>query len=181
MTPRIARVALSCAMLLFLAATRPATAQIAEDEGAVFLSQTTFGLGLQAGLLTGSGVSFRVHPAGRFGVQVVAGGITLSERFFSSIGIEGQYDFDSDGRSRFYGFVGCGYYSNGHEAPKLTENGQYEDEERLAAPFRLGVGAAYEISLSRKLVFTPSLGFTWFVRDGDFWPLPQLALHYYFN
>lgn len=181
MTPRIARVALLSALLMVLAGTRPATAQIAEDEGAVFLSQTTFGLGLQAGLLTGSGVSFRVHPAGRFGVQVVAGGITLGERFFSSLGIEGQYDFDSDGRSRFYGFVGCGYYSNGHDAPKIMANGAYEEEERLAAPFRLGLGAAYEVSLSRKLVFTPSLGFTWFVRDGDFWPTPQLALHYYFN
>ncbi len=181
MTHRFTHIALIPAVLFLLAVQSPTVAQTVEDEGAVFLSQTTFGLGLQAGLLTGSGVSFRVHPAGRFGVQVVAGGITLSERFITSVGLEGQYDFDSDGRSRFYGFVGCGYYSNGHEAPKLTDNGLYEDEERLASPFRLGLGAAYEISLSRKLVFTPSLGFTWFVRDGAFWPIPQAALHYYFN
>jgi hypothetical protein len=163
------------ALALTLSFAAQLRAQDAEAKSP-FEEKTVYGVGLQASFLSGYGVGFRYHPAGRFGAQIVGGGITASKRFIGSVGLEGHYDFDYDGRSRFYGFVGLGYYSNGYDAPVYPKK-----DERLSAPFRVGLGVAYEISLSRKLIFTPSLGFTWFPKDATFWPIPMAALYYYFN
>jgi hypothetical protein len=161
------------------------TSKFKEKEPNVFEQETIWGVGLQAGLLSGSGLGVRYHPAGRFGFQLVGGYITLPSGLFTteksapfSIGAEGQFDFDARGLSRFYGYIGLGYYSLNKEDDEGTAEDESADD--LAGPFRLGLGIAYEWPLSSKIIFNANIGFTYF-SDGAFWPAPQFGLFYYFN
>lgn len=140
-----------------------------EDEGNPFLTADMWAVGLQAGLISGSGLGVRFHPVGRFGAQLVGGGIKLGDLTTYAFGVEGQFDFDVMGRSRFYGYVGTGLYYV-----------KDKDEKKLDGPWRLGLGVAYEWSISRKLIFNASGAITYF-SDGTVLPTPQLGLWYYFN
>ncbi|MBL0173856.1 MAG: hypothetical protein IPP94_01075 [Ignavibacteria bacterium] len=140
-----------------------------EDEANPFLSNDLWAVGIQAGVLSGYGLGVRFHPIGRFGGQLVGGGIKAGDVKTYSFGIEGQFDFDVMGRSRFYGYLGTGYYSY-----------KGKDSVDLNGPWRLGIGVAYEWSVSKKLIFNASGAITYF-SDGTVLPLPQIGLWYYFN
>jgi hypothetical protein len=141
-----------------------------EGETNAFLTSDMWAVGLQAGLMSGTGLGVRFHPMGRFGGQFVGGGIKTGERTAYSFGLEGQFDFDVMDRSRFYGYLGGGFYHS-----KVT------DGDNIKAPWRFGLGVAYEWSISRKLIFNASGALTFFSNGEGVLPLPQVGLWYYFN
>lgn len=154
----------------------------AQYGGDYYTEKMRFGVGAQAGLMSGMGLGVRVHPAGRMSVQVAGGALSGGESVMASVGAEGQYDFDWRERSRFYGFIGFGYYTNGEDELTLAD-GTWEpgkDDPRLKSPFRAGIGIGYEWDLSNVLIFSASVAFTYF-SEGQFLPLPQLGLYYMFD
>lgn len=152
-------------------ASAPIKMQMPEEN--IFESKTLWGVGGYGGLLSGIGLSARFHPMGRICVQLTGGAIKLSELMYD-FGLEAQFDFDTRGRSRFYGYIGGGYYY------KEGENALKEKENTLKGPLRLGLGIAYEWGISEKLVFNLNGAFTYFT-NGDILPLPQVGFYYYFN
>lgn len=167
------------ALSLLIFGTETVQAQYGGD---YYTEKTRVGVGAQAGLMSGMGLGVRVHPAGRFSVQLAGGALSGGESVMASVGAEGQYDFDWRERSRFYGFVGLGFYTNGEE--ELTESaGTWaigKEDPRLKSPFRAGVGIGYEWDISNVLIFSASVAFTYF-SEGQFLPLPQLGLYYMFD
>ncbi len=147
-----------------------------------YAEQMRFGVGAQAGLMSGMGVGVRVHPVGRLSAQIAGGAFSGGEGVMASVGAEGQFDFDYRDRSRFYGFIGLGYYTNGEE--ELTDAaGTWEpgkEDPRLDSPFRAGIGLGYEWDISNVLIFSASVAFTYF-SEGMFLPLPQVGLYYMFD
>lgn len=146
-----------------------------------YMHKAHWGVGAQAGLMSGMGVGVRFHPLGRFGVQL-AGGVLAGDKTMASVGFEGQFDLDWRDRSRFFAFVGMGYYTNGEDELTVAD-GTWEpgkEDPRLKSPFRAGVGLAYEWDISNTLIFTGSIGFTYF-SEGTFLPLPQIGLYYLFD
>jgi hypothetical protein len=139
----------------------------------IFTYRPRWGVGIQAGLLSGSGLGVRYHPLGRFAGQFVAGGFTASKKFIWSFGFEGQFDFDVMKQSRFYGLAGFGVYSTGTD--------DSTSEAKLKAPVRLGLGIGYEWAMNNKMVFYIDLMFTYFAKESDFLPLPQIGMFYYFR
>jgi hypothetical protein len=156
-------------------------AQSGSNKG-YYTEQLRFGVGAQAGLMSGMGLGVRIHPIGRMSVQIAGGAISGGESVAASVGMEGQFDFDWRDRSRFYGFVGMGYYTNGEEeltlAAKTWEPGK--EDPRLKSPFRAGIGLGYEWDISNVLIFSACVGFTYF-SEGMFLPLPQIGLYYMFD
>ncbi|GEM_PF-648234 len=141
-------------------------------EKSVFNTTDVWGIGLNAGLLSGIGLSGRFHPQGRFCFQLTGGYLGLEDQALWSVGGEGQFDFDATVRSRFYGYLGLGLYYQDESDQK---------QNKLKAPFRLGIGVAYEWSISPKLIFNANMAFTFFVGSSEVLPLPQVGLYYYFN
>lgn len=139
----------------------------------IFETTNLWGVGGYGGLLSGIGLSCRYHPMGRVGFQLTAGAIKFSDMMYD-FGLEAQFDFDSQGRTRFYGYIGGGYYYF------AKEDSSKQKTNRLKAPGRLGLGIAYEWAVSEKLVFNANLAFTYFT-NGDILPLPQIGIYYYFN
>lgn len=140
------------------------------SEENIFTYKPRWGVGMQAGLLSGIGLGVRFHPVSRFAAQLIGGGIKLGDRFYASVGAEGQFDLDVMSDSRLYALLGLGYYSNGGD-----------DDKKLKDPFRLGLGIGYEWAISSKMVFYGSLDFTYFPDSGGFLPLPQVGIFYYFK
>jgi hypothetical protein len=159
---------LAMTMMLALSIVYPAQAQLTEHED-YYLTKSHWGVGLQAGLLSGSGISIRFHPHTRYGFELNAGAWKGGDNLIASFGAEAQYDFDWSGRNRFYGFVGLGYYQNGKDDP-----------DDLKGPFRAGFGAGYDWDISSAVIFSAELGVTWFT-DGIILPLPQIGISYLFN
>jgi hypothetical protein len=155
----------------------PSTVILQPTEEDIFLTKDMWGVGLYGGLLSGIGLSGRYHPMGRFGLQLTAGAMKFGELAYS-FGAEGQFDFDSKGRSRFYGYLGIGYYY--FEKKVKDAAGTETKENKLAGPARLGLGVAYEWAVSPKLIFNLNAAFTYFT-DGTILPLPQAGLIYYFK
>lgn len=147
-----------------------------QQEENIFATKSLWGIGGYGGLLSGIGLSARFHPAGRFCAQLTLGAMKFDQLMYAA-GMELQFDFDSKGRSRFYGYIGGGYYYVGKEEEK---NGVKEKKNNLKGPARLGLGVAYEWAISEKLVFNLNGAFVYFT-NGDIWPMPQLGFFYYFN
>ena len=165
-------------LLLFSEWTQNAQAQSSDND--YYMSSARWGVGAQAGLMSGMGVGVRYHPRGRFGLQIAGGGISGGEGLAAAVGIEGQFDFDWRERSRFFGFIGMGYYTNGEEELTFEEWQQGKEDPRLESPFRAGLGLGYEWDISRMLIFTANIVFTYF-SSGSFLPLPQIGLYYLFD
>lgn len=171
---RILRI-LIIALAFIPAISTQSTAQIASHED-YYLTKTHFGVGLQAGLLSGMGLSVRFHPHARYGFELSGGAFKGGDNLLASIGAEAQYDFDWKEKNRFYGFVGFGYYQNGEE----DKNPLSDDDDKLKGPVRAGFGVGYDWEFSTTLILSAELGLTWF-SDGPFLPLPQVGISYLFN
>jgi hypothetical protein len=171
---------LSLALLVGIQQTT--VAQDAAGDRPYYMQKAHWGIGAQAGLMSGMGVGVRFHPLGRFGVQLAGGAISGGEGLAGNVGIEGQYDFDWRDRSRFFGFIGMGLYTNGEEELTVAAGTweQGKEDPRLDSPFRAGVGLAYEWDISNTLIFSASVAFTYF-SEGTFIPLPQVGLYYLFD
>lgn len=177
------RYVLAPAAILLIIALQFQTAS-AQDGSArqYYMQKAHWGVGAQAGLMSGMGVGVRFHPLGRFGLQLAGGAISGGEGLAAAVGVEGQFDFDWRERSRFFGFVGMGYYTNGEEELTVAA-GTWEpgkEDPRLKSPFRAGIGLAYEWDISNTLIFTGAVAFTYF-SEGIFLPLPQIGLYYLFD
>jgi hypothetical protein len=134
-----------------------------------YLGKAHWGVGLQAGLLSGTGVSVRWHPKARFGFEINGGAFKGGDHLLASFGGEAHYDFDWSERNRFYGFAGFGYYQNGKDDPDM-----------LKSPLRIGVGVGYDWDISKTVIFSVELGLTYF-SEGQFLPLPQVGISYLFD
>lgn len=133
-----------------------------------------FGAGLNAGLLSGAGLSGRyVYEKGFvFGGTFFA--ITAGDWFHYNLGAEVQYSFVREQDNRFYAILGLGYYSSTTEDAAFPGN-------RIANPFRMGVGIGYEWFLNRRFALSPSLSITYFPTTSQVIPIPQVGLFMYFK
>lgn len=165
------------------AGTQPLVAQENRTDGSAsrtigeeLKSQTFFGVGLQAGLLSGSGLTARIHFPNRIGTQAAFGIIKFGDNLYWSAGAEFQYSFNSNADDHFYGLIGGGYYY------ASTDEDDISSGNELESPVRLGFGVGYEWFASRNLVWNITLPFTFFTGNkSTILPLPQLALAYYFQ
>ena len=132
------------------------------------LNQTVFGLGFSAGWASGIGLSFRAHLPSKSSLQVVFGIIRTSDKLSASIGGEYQYDLVRGGTSRFFAGAAMCYEYYG------------KDQNEVNGPIRTGLGIGGEFNIQESLHVTVEGMFTFF-SDGRVIPLPQAALHYYFN
>lgn len=157
------------------AATESVPMHPQETIGGKFKQEVLYGVGLQAGLLSGSGLVARMHLPNRMGAQLGFGIIGIGDNMYWDIGGEFQYSFSSSNDDHLYGLAGAGYY---YCSTSDTTSGNELDK-----PFRLGFGVGYEWFVSRNLVFNISLPITFFF-GGDktqIFPLPQVGLSYYFQ
>jgi hypothetical protein len=134
-----------------------------------YLTNEKWGLGIQLGTLSGLGIGVRYHPMGRFSLQLGGGALKTDENWGYNVGLEGQYDFDTFGLSRFYGLIGIGFYD--HNASQ---------DANLLNGVRFGVGAGYEWEMSRNLIFSFALAFNYYPHD-QFFPYPHVGFYYYFD
>ncbi len=138
-------------------------------------SQMFYGVGLQAGLFSGSGILVRAHFPNRMGAQTAFGVIKLGDNTYWTVGAEFQYSFNNNVDDHFYGLIGGGYYYASTDDVEETGN-------ELNSPARFGFGVGYEWFTSRNLTFNITLPLIFFTGDETtILPIPQLALVYYFQ
>lgn len=70
-------------------------------------------LGFNFSTVSGAGVSYRFHTAGRSLVQITAAAFDTGDDTFSSVGFEYQYELSGHEAFRYYIPVGGGLYTNG--------------------------------------------------------------------
>jgi hypothetical protein len=132
------------------------------------LNQTVYGLGFSAGWASGIGLSFRGHLPSKSSLQAIVGIIRTSDKLSASIGGEFQYDLARGSGSRFFAGAAMSYEYYG------------KDHNEIAGPIRTGLGIGGEFHVQESLHVTVEGMFTFF-SDGRVIPLPQVAMHYYFN
>ena len=129
-----------------------------------------FGVGLQVGLATGSGVTVRYSLANRFVFEVNGIYLAINDPLWT-VGFEGQYRLNTTTNSSLYALAGAGFY---HAAKG--------DTNKLDAPIRIGIGVGYEWFISRNFSLALELPITIFIQDEiAVLPLPQLQVIYYFK
>lgn len=137
-------------------------------------SAMLYGIGAQAGLLSGSGFLFRTHFPSRVGAQIAFGAIKLGDNTYWDVGGEIQYSFDANIDNHIYGFIGGGYYY------ASTDDSSSDNE--LDGPGRIGFGVGYEWFVSQSAVLNITLPLTFFLGDKtEILPIPQFAFVYYFR
>lgn len=129
--------------------------------------KSVYGLGLSAGWASGVGISFRDHLPTKASLEAIFG-IIKTDKLLMSIGGEFQYDLVRGPKSRFFGVSALSYQYSGSGSNEIN------------GPFRFGVGAGGEFQIQNSFSVTAEGLFTFF-SDGRVIPLPQLAMHYYFN
>jgi hypothetical protein len=120
--------------------------------------------GLAAGAASGSGLAFR-WPVLPQTMATLAGGVWgSSDDLDWNVGLELHYVLRQVGRTRLFAGPAAALYSNGDDTPDVNAT--------------LGIGLEY--LLSARLALKADVGFT-YLSDGDkIYPLPQLAIFYYF-
>ena len=154
-----------------LAQTDPTPEGPAASEGH---NDLYYAIGLQASLLSGTGLSGRVVIKDKFTIQASTFIIALSDLTHFNIGVEGQYAFSKGSVGRLYGLLGSGYYLT-------TKSDTAKPGNRIAEPFRIGLGVGGDLLASKNFAFDGSLAFHWFVASGKVLPLPSIGFHYYFR
>ncbi len=132
------------------------------------LRTNVFGLGLAAGVATGSGISFRHHLPSVMSYQLTGGIIKVNDNLSYSLGAEVQFDLARGPLSRFYVGGGVSYYYSGSSSHNDMEG-----------PARMGAGIGGEYAGASGIHFSGNLMFTYF-SDGTVLPLPQIGIYYYF-
>ena len=162
-------------MLLACAASLMAQTKQTEDSALVEkekIGKQVFGIGLNASLTSGMGISFKHHPGGvPFAYQISGGFLQLGESQIYSIGLELQYDINVKRTDRLFAVVGLGQYS------KTDSTGANTFDH----PFRLGAGIGYELGLSRNINVSVNVMITGKQFGNNILPLPSIAFHYYFQ
>jgi hypothetical protein len=165
------------ALALLLSVSSRVDAQTTEPQQTVgddFYRNTYFAIGLNAGLLSGAGLSARASFPGGLTGQTTFFVMTFGQYLHFNIGGEIQYAFDRGANGRLYSLLGFGYYDSHSDKPEKPGN-------RIANPFRTGIGIGYEWFTSEKVVVSLSGAITYFPSTGEVYPLPELGFFYYFR
>ena len=158
-------------VLSFLAVSSEAqtTETVAEAGTKTQFSSNVFGVGLNASVCTGMGLSFREHFGQSPFAYQISGGIWKSgNTTIGDIGGELQYDL-SVSSSRLYAVAGGGYYP-------VNFNSNSTD-----GATRFGAGIGYEGQLSKSVGVYGNLMITFFEPSGDIFPLPSVGILVYFR
>ncbi len=139
-----------------------------------FYRNTYFAVGLNAGLLSGAGIGARMSFPGGLAAQTSFFATSFGDYFHFNIGGEVQYAFDRNADGRLYSLLGVGFYSSRSDDETKPGN-------RIANPFRAGLGVGYEWFTTRSLVVSISGALTYFPSTGEVYPLPELGMYYYFR
>ena len=132
--------------------------------------QDFFGVGLQIGLATGSGVSVQYSMSNRFALEINGGYLAVQDPVWS-VGFEAQFLLNNTSRSRFYALAGMSVNSV-----------SAADTNKLDAPTRIGIGVGYGYFVSKHLCLAVELPLTIFLEtDPLVLPLPQFQMLYYFK
>ena len=119
-------------------------------------------LGAAAGVASGVGFSYRQVPTEKVGFQVAFIGWKTGDGHFVSIGVQPMYVIDERATNRLYIVGGVGIFST---------------EEDTDYGIGAGLGIEYfeikNVGASLEAVLT-------YLSNGNIFPLPQLALLYYF-
>lgn len=164
-----------CAVCCFWGLTIGAGASIAQTTSTEVAHRdrfetAVFGIGLNASLCSGMGVSFKEHLAQLpFAYQLTIGAFKTGSLSLFSGGAEVQYDLSVRDADRLYTLLGFGFYYKG------------EHKNDLSSPTRLGLGVGYELGQSGTLSFAFNGMLTYFTETGDILPLPSVSLFYYFH
>lgn len=137
-------------------------------------SDVYYGIGLNASLLSGAGISGRAIFSQDYAIQLTTFLLALGNLTHFNIGLEGQYTFTQGSAGRLYGLVGGGYYLS-------TRSDTNKPGNRVAEPVRLGLGVGGDLYMVGDLAVDGSLAFTWFIATGTVLPLPSIGFHYYFR
>lgn len=152
-----------------------------------FKGDTYFGIGLQAGLSTGMGISVAAAFPDRIGTELTIGYLGFGDVTLFSIGAEGQYYLDDAGNSRLYALFGGGYYYAVTDTAQIDESGKKKQitNEANGGPGagRIALGIGYEWAISKKMSLSLEIPVTLFLGAAktNVYPFPQLAMLYYFR
>jgi hypothetical protein len=136
------------------------------------IGKQIFGIGLNASLTSGMGVSFKHHLGGiPFAYQISGGYLQLGDNQIYSYGIELQYDINLKSTDRLYAVVGGGKYGSTDSTGANT----------LDFPYRWGAGIGYELSITRHINVSVNVMITGKQFGNNIVPLPSAAFHYYFQ
>jgi hypothetical protein len=139
-----------------------------------YYRKPSYGIGLMVGLISGAGLSGRATFPGGFAAQSTFFVMTLGKWTHFNIGAEGQYAFIRQNDWRLYSLLGLGYYSS------HTSDTAYPGN-RIANPFRLGLGIGYETFIGQQFVFSIAGALTYFPTTGEVFPTPEAGFYFYFR
>jgi len=169
---------ISCFMMFLLCIGSGLHAQTPDTTvtgtGSDFYRTTAFGIGLNVGLVSGAGLSGRGTFPGGFIVQGSFFVITLGEWTHFNIGAEAQYSMIRNPDWRLYSLLGMGYYNS-------TTDDTARPGNRIANPFRTGLGIGYEWFAGDQFVISIAGALTYFPSTGEFLPTPEAGLFFYFR
>jgi hypothetical protein len=134
----------------------------------------SYGIGLMAGLVSGAGLSGRATFPGGIAAQGTFFVMTFGKWTHFNIGAEGQYSFIRQNDWRLYSLLGLGYYSS------HTSDTAYPGN-RIANPFRLGLGIGYETFIGQQFVFSIAGALTYFPTTSEVFPTPEAGFYFYFR
>ncbi len=152
-----------------------------------FKDETYFGIGLQAGLTTGMGITFSSNFPNRLGAEMTVGYLGFGDVTLFSMGAEGQFYLDDAGNSRLYALLGGGYYYAVTDTAQTDDKGkkmpQINEANGGPGAGRIGLGIGYEWAISKKMTLSLEIPITLFFGGpkSNVYPLPQLAMLYYFR
>jgi hypothetical protein len=163
---------LACSTLCAQTSTPLATTDTTNHED--FYHRQSFGVGLNAGLVSGAGLAGRATFPGGFVTQAAFFVMTVGQWTHFNIGGEAQYSFIRKPDWRLYSLLGMGFYSS-------TTNDTTRPGNRIANPFRLGLGLGYEYFASDQFVISLSGALTYFPNTSEFLPTPEVGMFWYFQ
>ncbi|MCS6965627.1 MAG: hypothetical protein NZ473_02500 [Candidatus Kapabacteria bacterium] len=131
-----------------------------------------YGTGLQLGLMSGVGLSFRLSSPTRWGGELTAGILKLKDLSFWCLGGEVHYRLGVSPIYHAYMLAGLGYYWHTTDT-KLSP----------VWPIRFGIGVGAETFLLEWMSLGAEVALTAYANDGavQVFPVPQLGLMYYFR
>jgi hypothetical protein len=146
--------------------------------GEDFLRNPYYAVGMNFGLLSGTGLAARASWPGGLAGQVAFFAVSVPGEKYSThfnIGGELQYSFNRNRSGRLYSLLGVGYYDTGYQ------DTTYGDGNAVANPFRIGLGIGYEYFTSPNFVISLSGAITFFPTTGEWFPIPEVGFFYYFK
>ena len=122
-------------------------------------------LGLSAGYTSGTGLALRWPALPQTMMSVSGGAWGQSDELDWNIGVEAHYVLRQAGRTRVFIGPALGAFSD-HDA----------DDTNVNVSFNVGV----EVLVQPRASVKADIGFTYLGDDASVYPLPQLAVYYYF-